>query len=207
MKLQSILLRLAYTSAMLGGTTHGFIISKQHHVVRKMPVHQHQATQQLLSSSTNALAVINTLQYRTRGASENLSSLFLASSDDNSSYGNNKRQANGMPILPSNVVKYTTVPKDKNFTTDTIPSGLLKEHSTKEGTWGVIRVHQGKLEYTILEPEQSVHILDAESDNNIGIIEPTMLHQTKGLSDDLKFVVEFCRVPGTGAVDEKREGL
>ncbi len=143
-------------------------------------------------------------KYRTRA----VSSLFAAPSNDNSSEAN-KRQANGMAILPSNVVKYSTVPtKDKFFTIDTIPAGLLKEHSTKEGTWGVIRVHQGKLEYTILEPEQSVHVLDAESvDNNIGIIEPTMLHQTKGLTDDLKFVVEFCRVPGTGDVDEQREGL
>jgi tellurite resistance-related uncharacterized protein len=111
-----------------------------------------------------------------------------------------------MPILPSNVVEYSTVPRDTYFTIDTIPAGLLKEHSTKEATWGVIRVHQGKLEYTILEPELSVHILDAESDS-IAIIEPTMLHQTKGLTNDLKFVVEFYRVPGTGAVDEKREGL
>jgi len=27
------------------------------------------------------------------------------------------------------------------------------------------------------------------------------------MSDDLEFVVEFWRVPGTGVVDEKREGL
>jgi len=187
MKFQSTLLPLAYTFAMLGGTAHAFIQSKN--IIRK-PCNR---TTQLLSS--------NTLQYRTRA----VPSLFLASSDDSSSDAN-RRQANGMAILPSNVVKYSTVPKDKFFTIDTIPTGLLKEHSTKEGTWGVIRVHQGKLEYTILEPEQSVHILDAESDN-VGIIEPTMLHQTKGLTGDLKFVVEFCRVPGTGDVDEQREGL
>lgn len=42
---------------------------------------------------------------------------------------------------------------------------------------------------------------------SVGTIEPTMLHQTKGLTDDLKFVVEFCRVPGTGDVGEQREGL
>jgi tellurite resistance-related uncharacterized protein len=192
-QIQSILLSLAYTSAMLGGTTHGFIASQ------KIPMHQLLSTRNLCSSSTTALGDINTSPYRKR------TSLFLASSDDNSS-GGNERQANGMPILPSSVVKYSTVPRDKYFTIDTIPAGLLKEHSTKEGTWGVIRVHQGKLEYTILEPELSVHILDAESDS-IAIIEPTMLHQTKGLTNDLKFVVEFYRVPGTGAVDEKREGL
>ena len=162
---------------MLGGTAHGFIQS-------------------------NNIIESTSLYRRTTQA---VPSLFVASSNDSSS-DTNKRQASGEVILPSNVVKYSTVPKDKFFTIDTIPAGLLKEHSTKEGTWGVIRVHQGKLEYKILEPEQCVHILDAASDN-IGIIEPTMQHQTKGLTDDLKFVVEFYRVPGTGDVDEQREEL
>ncbi|KAL7472552.1 hypothetical protein ACHAXS_012929 [Conticribra weissflogii] len=114
-------------------------------------------------------------------------------------------QPDGMPILPSDVVKYSQVPKDgKEFTAQTIPSGLLKQHTTKKGTWGVIRVSKGKLEYTIHEPLSSVHILDTQK---IGIIEPTMLHQVKGLTEDVQFVVEFWRVPGTGVVDEKREGL
>jgi tellurite resistance-related uncharacterized protein len=191
MKFQSTLFPLAYAYVMLGGTAHGFIIQSNNIIGRT-----HRQPAQLISS--------NKLQYKIRA----ISSLIVASSNDNSSEAN-ERQANGMAILPSNVVKYSTVPtKDKFFTIDTIPAGLLKEHSTKEGTWGVIRVHRGKLEYTILEPDQSVHVLDAESvDNNIGIIEPTMLHQTKGLTDDLKFVVEFWRVPGTGDVDEQREGL
>lgn len=108
-----------------------------------------------------------------------------------------------MPILPSNVVKYTQVPKTK-FTATTIPSGLLKSHTTKKGTWGVIRVFQGQLEYTIHEPEKSIHVIDKD---HAGVIEPTMLHQVRAMSDDLEFVVEFWRVPGTGVVDEKREGL
>lgn len=108
-----------------------------------------------------------------------------------------------MPILPSDVVKYTQVPKTR-FTASTIPSGLLKDHSTKEGTWGVIRVFRGELEYRILEPSESVHALDAD---RVGVIEPTMLHSVRAISDDVEFVVEFWRVPGTGAVDEQREGL
>ncbi|KAL7453735.1 hypothetical protein ACHAWC_007616 [Mediolabrus comicus] len=186
MKFQSTLFPLAYAFVMLGGTAHGFII-QSNNIIGLTPRQPTQLT------SDN--------YYRTRAA---VSSLFAASSNDNSSEAN-KRQANGMAILPSNV---HCPDKRQILYIDTIPAGLLKEHSTKEGTWGVIRVHQGKLEYTILEPEQSVHVLDAESsDNNIGIIEPTMLHQTKGLTDDLKFVVEFWRVPGTGDVDEQREGL
>mmetsp|Transcript_17604 Transcript_17604/g.36989 ORF Transcript_17604/g.36989 Transcript_17604/m.36989 type:complete len:178 (+) Transcript_17604:20-553(+) len=114
-------------------------------------------------------------------------------------------QPDGMPILPSDVVKYSQVPKaGTQFTAQTIPSGLLKQHTTKKGTWGVIRVSTGKLEYTIHEPRSSVHVLDSET---VGVIEPTMLHQVKGLTDDVQFVVEFWRVPGTGVVDEKREGL
>ena len=118
-----------------------------------------------------------------------------------------ERRSDGMPILPSDVVKYTQVPSSKPnaaFTATTIPSGLTKQHTTKRGTWGIIRVKKGKLEYTIHKPNESVHILDKE---HPGVIEPTMLHQVKALSDDLEFVVEFWRVPGTGKVDEKREGL
>lgn len=80
----------------------------------------------------------------------------------------------------------------------------MKEHNTKKGTWGVIRVLQGQLEYNIFEPVESTHILDP---SHHGVIEPTKLHRVKALTDDLEFVVEFWRVPGTGVVNEKREGL
>ncbi|KAL3790074.1 hypothetical protein ACHAWO_004831 [Cyclotella atomus] len=115
------------------------------------------------------------------------------------------RLPNGMPVMPDDTVKYTQVPKVGSvFTATTIPSGLLKEHNTKKGTWGLIRVLKGQLEYKIIELEKSTHVLDKD---NHGIIEPTKLHQVKALTDDLEFVVEFWRVPGTGMVNEKREGL
>ena len=116
-----------------------------------------------------------------------------------------KYRPDGMPILPSNVVKYTTLPRlFGGFTSTTIPPGLLKSHTTKEGTWGVIRPYSGQVEYTIYEPKKSIHVLD---EDNLGIIEPTMLHHVKALSEDVEFVVEFWRAPGSGVVDEKREGL
>ena len=125
--------------------------------------------------------------------------LSAKNSDDNG------QKYNCMPVLPPNVVKYSQVPKtDTVFTSQTLPSGLLKQHNTKKGTLGVIRVFRGQLEYTIHEPQPSVYVLD---ENNFGVIEPTMLHQVKALSEDVEFVVEFWRVPGTGVVDEKREGL
>ena len=41
----------------------------------------------------------------------------------------------GMPILPPDVVKYSQVPKEGFFVKDKIPRGLLKDHTTKKGTW------------------------------------------------------------------------
>ena len=113
----------------------------------------------------------------------------------------------GMKELPSDVVQYSQVPKTPGsfFTADKIPRGLLQDHTTKAGTWGVIRVTTGTLEYTIQEPTRSVHEITAES--KPGIIEPEVKHHVKALTDDLQFVVEFYRLPGTGPVDEKREGL
>lgn len=111
----------------------------------------------------------------------------------------------GMPVLPPDVVQYSQVPgKGKFFTKTSVPKGLLKQHTTKKGTWGVIRVSAGKLEYQINEPDVTSFELCT---GVLGIIEPTVLHQVKPLTDDLEFVVEFHRLPNTGPVDEKREGM
>eukprot|EP00565_Helicotheca_tamesis_P008715 CAMPEP_0185733884 /NCGR_PEP_ID=MMETSP1171-20130828/20833_1 /TAXON_ID=374046 /ORGANISM="Helicotheca tamensis, Strain CCMP826" /LENGTH=113 /DNA_ID=CAMNT_0028403733 /DNA_START=50 /DNA_END=391 /DNA_ORIENTATION=- len=112
--------------------------------------------------------------------------------------------AMGMPTLPDNVVKYSQVPAvgKPPFSATKIPRGLLKDHNTKEGTWGIIDVQKGTLEYTIMEPIQQRFELKAPAK---GVIEPTVLHHVKALTDDLEFVVEFYRLPGTGPVDEKRE--
>jgi tellurite resistance-related uncharacterized protein len=42
------------------------------------------------------------------------------------------------------------------FDQDTLPAALRARHSTKAGVWGVIRVLEGELELTYLEPESSV---------------------------------------------------
>ena len=117
-----------------------------------------------------------------------------------------------MKDLPSEVVQYSQVPKKEDpgvFTATSIPKGLLKNHSTKAGTWGVIRVRQGQLNYVITaaddqEKEEAAFVLDVAAP---GIIEPLVLHQVAPLTDDVEFVVEFYRLPDTGPVDEQREGL
>ena len=114
-------------------------------------------------------------------------------------------EGDGMPVLPKDVVKYSQVPREGKFTADKIPKGLLKEHNTKKGTWGIIRVDKGRLEYKIYGSPDN-HVFELSVDRH-GIIEPTIRHQVRALSPDLEFVVEFFRLPGTGPVDEKREGL
>jgi tellurite resistance-related uncharacterized protein len=136
-----------------------------------------------------------------------------------------------MPILPNDVVKYSQVPKEGSFTKSTIPKGLLNRHTTKIGTWGVIKILKGSLEYKIAPKGNKIKKEEDTEDDDItiyptqfiltpttqnGIIEPERYHKVQAVtgSDDddneideeeLEFVVEFHRVPGTGPVDEKRE--
>lgn len=113
------------------------------------------------------------------------------------------QQRHAMQKLPDTMVKYNTVPNaPKTFTATSIPRGLLKDHSTKEGTWGVIRVIKGTIGYKIVD--ESFHILDPSTP---GIIEPQVLHSVVPSGEDVEFVVEFYRLPETGPIDEPREGL
>jgi tellurite methyltransferase len=135
-----------------------------------------------------------------------------------------------MPILPNDAVKYSQVPKEDTFTNTTIPKGLLNRHTTKSGTWGVITILKGSLVYKIApkgnktkkeenyenEDDHIMYptqfILTPTTQN--GIIEPERYHKVQAVAgsgdnekdeEELEFVVEFHRVPGTGLVDEKRE--
>jgi tellurite resistance-related uncharacterized protein len=89
-----------------------------------------------------------------------------------------------MKQLPSDVVAYKRTPI---FDEQTVPQGLLNEHQTKESVWGKIVLLQGKLQYTINEPEKESIILDS---NTIGVVEPTIRHEVKPLGK-VQFYVEF----------------
>lgn len=91
-----------------------------------------------------------------------------------------------MKDLPVSVTSYKKTPE---FTNETVPKGLLKSHQTKEGTWGKIVILEGKLRYRILEPEMEEIQLSPEK---FGIVEPTILHEVKPLTQ-VKFYVEFYR--------------
>lgn len=91
-----------------------------------------------------------------------------------------------MKSLPGDVLPYK---RTAVFTQDTIPAGLLKDHTTKENTWALIQVQEGKLEYVIEDRE--THILSPGHD---GVVEPQVPHHVRPLGPVL-FFVEFYKKP------------
>lgn len=94
-----------------------------------------------------------------------------------------------MKTLPPNVIAYKKTPL---FTNKTVPPGLLHDHRTKAGTWGLIQVQSGALQYTIQGKE--THVLTPGSP---GVVEPGITHCVTPLGEVI-FFVEFYReeVPG-----------
>lgn len=89
-----------------------------------------------------------------------------------------------MKSLPDHVQRYKSTPV---FTEETLPKGLLKDHNTKNGVWGLICIEQGELEYIIEDKE--THILTPD---NKGVVEPEIKHHIKPLGKVI-FRVEFYK--------------
>lgn len=89
-----------------------------------------------------------------------------------------------MKSLPNHVQQYSTSPV---FTEETAPKGLLKDHKTKSGIWGLICVNEGELEYIIEDKE--THILTPDQK---GVIEPEIKHHIKPLGA-ASFTIEFYK--------------
>lgn len=65
--------------------------------------------------------------------------------------------ADHMVDLVSRAVHFRTPPSEPYkrtpvFDENTLPAGLRKEHRTKPGVWGLIRVLEGRLRYRVFEP-------------------------------------------------------
>lgn len=87
--------------------------------------------------------------------------------------------------LPENLQSYK---KTNVFDENSIPSGILKDHSTKKDVWGKINVLEGKLLYTIQDPFEEIEL----SPERYGVVEPEVLHCVKPLGA-VKFFVEFLK--------------
>ena len=104
-----------------------------------------------------------------------------------------------LPALES----YKTTP---TFTQESVPAGLLADHSTKDGVWGLIHVSRGKLRYCVTDPRRELEERILEPGCEAGVVEPTILHRVEPLGP-VEFHVEFLRVPdGRGADRSSNEG-
>ena len=91
-----------------------------------------------------------------------------------------------MASLPPGLTPYRQTPV---FNASTIPEGLLRDHSTKAGVWGLIHVSYGTLKYRIADSGE-VQTLTAGCEP--GVIEPEVLHSVEPVGP-VSFHVEFWR--------------
>lgn len=91
--------------------------------------------------------------------------------------------------LPDGLVAYRSTPE---FTLETIPSALLRDHTTKAGTWGLIHVTEGTLRYTVTDPRRQTGEWVLASGDPPGVVEPTILHHVAPIGP-VRFHVEFWR--------------
>ena len=97
-------------------------------------------------------------------------------------------------VLPDDVEHYK---RTASFTESSVPAALLNNHSTKQGTWGLIRVEEGQLRYLVTYPRRppSETIVTRARP---AVIEPTVIHRVEPLGAVL-FHVEFLRAVSAAA--------
>ena len=93
--------------------------------------------------------------------------------------------------LPEGVEHYRST---ADFTEASLPAALRRDHVTKDGAWGLIRVAEGRLAYRITDPRREPAEAVLAPDAPPGVIEPTMLHHVEPLGP-VRFRVEFYRLP------------
>jgi len=79
------------------------------------------------------------------------------------------------------------------FDETSLPAALRKEHTTKAGVWGVIRVIEGRLKLTYLNPPSEL-VLEA---GQHGIVQPEQPHFVEPLGT-MKMQVDFHDQPPEG---------
>lgn len=94
--------------------------------------------------------------------------------------------------LPDNARPYR---RTDVFTEESVPPGLRKAHTTKEGAWALIHVLEGRLAYRIEDPRRLASKAILTPETPPGVIEPTILHRVEPLGQ-VRFYVEFHRAEG-----------
>jgi len=92
-------------------------------------------------------------------------------------------------ILPDVVKAYRRTP---DFDETNVPVALLRDHSTKQGTWGLLRVERGRLRYVVTDGRRPRYEVLLTPSSAPMVIEPTILHHVEPLGS-VRFHVEFLR--------------
>ena len=79
------------------------------------------------------------------------------------------------------------------FDQDSLPAALRARHDTKAGVWGVIRVIEGGLRLTYLDPPSEVILTPAQP----GLIQPQQPHFVTPVGA-MKMQVDFWDLPPPG---------
>ena len=94
-----------------------------------------------------------------------------------------------MSRLPKGLQCYK---RTATFTEATVPTGLLADHSTKDGVWGLIHIEAGELRYVMTDPRRAATCQTLTAATEPGIVEPTILHRIEP-AGTVRFHVEFLR--------------
>ena len=98
--------------------------------------------------------------------------------------------------LPAGVVAYRRTPI---FDQDTIPAGLLREHRTASGVWGLITVVEGRLRFRSLDPVAAT----ALTPGTPMAVAPQQPHEVAP-DGPVRFYVEFYRAADPVSSDADR---
>lgn len=96
----------------------------------------------------------------------------------------------GQANEPSPPLPYRSTPI---FDQDTLPAALRGRHSTKAGVWGLIRVIEGQVRLTYMEPPSEI-MLDP---GNAGLVQPQQPHFVTPMGA-MKMQVDFYDQPPGG---------
>ncbi|MCP8890180.1 DUF1971 domain-containing protein [Sphingomonas faeni] len=91
--------------------------------------------------------------------------------------------------LPEGLVLYR---QTDIFTESSVPAGLLRDHCTKAGVWGLIQVAEGRLRYHVTDQRRTGAVSILAPDCAPGVVEPTILHCVEPLGP-VRFLVQFYR--------------
>ena len=89
--------------------------------------------------------------------------------------------------LPDGVAPYK---QTRAFTEETVPAGLLADHTTRRGVWGRIEVTRGALRYRI----PGLGYDEVLTPGQVGIVPPEVPHSVTP-QGPVTFSVVFCRLP------------